>query len=436
MRTEWIKSQGHEMQGLWSRGVFQKVLRTPLTPQDKVFITRFHYTIKRKGVKFDKCTVRLVVQGQHLKRKGADGVGDYHDAFSPVPAASGFRTILSLATQLDMFTDHVDISQAFVQSELLPGDGHNGNVYISSPLGYDEDSQHIQRLLKPLYGMPSAARAWHTTMSAFLEREGCETVGFEKSMWRVVIDGHRILLGAHIDDFVIACDNRPVLDAFRKSLLEAFEGTYGGPLKHYLGCEFTRNHIAGTTTLSQKNYAEEILRSYGFWDILPRNTPMKPNTCLSKDDSNPKPDFHRRYCGIVGSLGYLVTDMSSGARKNKILETLEQNGTFCREQDGWDEQARQNRNQDRNSAVCKTTLACTTLGSASAMLTIVMDVKTMTQSVPMSRLEIVNGTTAGQGTWRCGLPAKFIDREQMSVQELMALKRMPHRTLNGHLYNQ
>ena len=63
-------------------------------------------------------------------------------------------------------------------------------------------------------------------MSAFLEREGCETVGFEKSMWRVVIDDHRILLGAHIDDFVIACANLPVLDAFRKRLLEAFEGTH------------------------------------------------------------------------------------------------------------------------------------------------------------------------------------------------------------------
>jgi len=124
-----------------------------------------------------------------------------------VPAASGFHTVLSLAIQLDMFTDHVDISEAFVEGELLPGDGHNGNVYISSPPGYEEDFRHNYRLLKPLYGMPSAARAWHTRMSAFLEREGCETVGFEKSMRRVVIDGHLILLGAHIDDFVIACVN-------------------------------------------------------------------------------------------------------------------------------------------------------------------------------------------------------------------------------------
>jgi len=194
-------------------------------------------------------------------------VGDDDDAFSPVPAAVGFRTILSLPTQLDMFTDHVDISQAFVQSDLLLGDNHNGNVHISSPLGYEEDSRYIYRLLKPPYGMPSAARACHTTMSVFLEREGYETVNFKKSTWRVVIGGHRILLGAHIDVFVIACANWLVLDTFRKRLLETFEGTHEGPLKHYLGCGIARDHITGTTTLSQKHYAKEILRSYGFWDI-------------------------------------------------------------------------------------------------------------------------------------------------------------------------
>jgi len=53
-------------------------------------------------------------------------------------------------------------------------------------------------------------------MSAFLQGEGCEIVGFEKSMWKVTIDGHRILLGKHIEDFVMACTNQQVLDAFRQ----------------------------------------------------------------------------------------------------------------------------------------------------------------------------------------------------------------------------
>jgi len=122
-----------------------------------------------------------------MRRKGEDSICNYNDAYSPVSAANGFHTILSLATQQNMFTDHVDISQAFVQGEQLPGDGHNGKVYISSPPGYDKDPLYGYHLLQPLYSMPSAARAWHATMSAFLAKEGCATVGFEQSMWTVSV---------------------------------------------------------------------------------------------------------------------------------------------------------------------------------------------------------------------------------------------------------
>ena len=70
-----------------------------------------------------------------MRRKDDTGVGDFEDAFSPVPHASGFHTILSLATQHHMLCDHVDISQAFVQGDLLPGDGHNGKETSPHRLG-------------------------------------------------------------------------------------------------------------------------------------------------------------------------------------------------------------------------------------------------------------------------------------------------------------
>jgi len=88
MKNEWIRSQTREMYGLWRKGVFQKVLRSSFTLQDCVFTRRFHYKIKRKEEGCDKCTVtvRLVGQGQHMCRKGEDGVGDDNDPHSPVPA--------------------------------------------------------------------------------------------------------------------------------------------------------------------------------------------------------------------------------------------------------------------------------------------------------------------------------------------------------------
>jgi len=57
VKADWIKSQTSEMNGIWRRGVFQKILCLSLTPQDRVFTSRFHYKIKRKGGEFDKCKV-------------------------------------------------------------------------------------------------------------------------------------------------------------------------------------------------------------------------------------------------------------------------------------------------------------------------------------------------------------------------------------------
>ena len=179
MKDAWIAAEKLEMEGLSRRKCWVRVLKSTLTAQDKVFSTRFHYKIKRKQGQFEKCKVRLVVQGQHMHRKDDQGRGDFEDAFSPVPHASGFRTILALATQNNMHCDHVDISQAFVQGDLLPGDGYNGKVYISAPPGYNEDPNYVYQLRRPLYGMPSAARAWHHTISCFSCRNVSATPGSE-----------------------------------------------------------------------------------------------------------------------------------------------------------------------------------------------------------------------------------------------------------------
>ena len=147
-------------------------------------------------------------------------------------------------------------------------------------------------------------------MSAFLLTQGCTKVGYEESMWMATSNGHQILFAAHIDDFIISCAHRPTLDAFRNALLARFDGTTDGAIQTYLGCEIERDMSTGTTTLSQKHYAEDILRTYGFWGSLPLATILPPHTRLSKDDCDSAPEraFHLRYRGSVGSLGYLVYD--------------------------------------------------------------------------------------------------------------------------------
>jgi hypothetical protein len=307
----WKESETKEMEGLKARGCIKRVHRRDLIDGvDKVFQSRFHYKIKRHADgTLNKFKVRLVCQGQHMQKSV-----DYADAFSPVPHASGFRTLVALAAANDMEMDQVDISQAFIQGDLLPGDGRRGRVFIAPPPGYPEEENIVWQLMRPLYGMPQSARCWHLTMSKWLKDEGFHTVGYEKSMWCIQKDGHKIIMGSHIDDFIICSTSREMLDDFRKRLIGTdgvggrFDGTYEGPLDHYLGCEIRRDRPKRKAIITQANYARHILESEGMWDCNPKLTPMMPNTRLSKADqpSVADPVLHKRYRGLVGKLGYLV----------------------------------------------------------------------------------------------------------------------------------
>ena len=156
--------------------------------------------------------------------------------------------------------------------------------------------------------MPQSARCWHLTMSNWLKNEGFNTVGYEKSMWCKEENGHKIIMGSHIDDFIICSTSRQMLDHFRKRLLEKFDGDYLGPINHYLGCEIERDRKSKTAIITQKNYSKHILQANGMWDCNPKYTPMVPNTRLSASDCPDVPDpvLHKRYRTIIGQLLSLI----------------------------------------------------------------------------------------------------------------------------------
>ena len=149
-------------------------------------------------------------------------------------------------------------------------------------------------------------------MRAFLRREGCETVGFQNSMWRVVIDGHLILLGVNIDDFETARANlnRQILDTFRKRLLEAFEGTYEGPLEHYFGCEIARDPVEAPL-LSLNSITPKRFCNRMDVEIFHRVPHLwKPTLAFKTTVATPSSQLQTRLTPsdrcIVRSLGYLV----------------------------------------------------------------------------------------------------------------------------------
>jgi hypothetical protein len=62
--------------------------------------------------------------------------------------------------------------------------------------------------------LPSSNGAWHITLSKWMRYEGFNTVGFEKSMWYKEEDGECLMVGAHIDDFLVGCTSQATIHAF------------------------------------------------------------------------------------------------------------------------------------------------------------------------------------------------------------------------------
>jgi hypothetical protein len=74
----------------------------------------------------------------------------------------------------------VDLTQGFIQAELPKG----GKTVSITPLqGWEDDPDTVYEVRKPIYGMPHSGKCLHKTWSQWLNSEGFESVGYERSLW-------------------------------------------------------------------------------------------------------------------------------------------------------------------------------------------------------------------------------------------------------------
>jgi hypothetical protein len=90
----WLRAEGDEWQGLWEKSTLKKWNRSDLLPNDRVFISRYVYKIKRsaKTGKAYRFKTRMIVRGFEVEK----GV-DYVDNLSPTPGLAVARLMMSLA---------------------------------------------------------------------------------------------------------------------------------------------------------------------------------------------------------------------------------------------------------------------------------------------------------------------------------------------------
>nr|GEW29702.1 hypothetical protein [Tanacetum cinerariifolium] len=106
---------------------------------------------------------RLVAQG-HAQEEGID----YEEVFAPVARIEAIRLFLAYASFMRFMVYQMDVKSAFLYGTI------EEEVYVCQPPGF-EDPDHpekVYKLVKALYGLHQAPRAWYETLANYLLENG------------------------------------------------------------------------------------------------------------------------------------------------------------------------------------------------------------------------------------------------------------------------
>lgn len=155
-KIEWRKAMDDEYQSLIKNNTWQ-LINAP--KGESIIDNKWVFKIKRRpDGSVERYKASLVARGFTQKY----GI-NYKETFSPVVRHSSIRAILAICAARKMTLLQFDVKTAFLYGELTE------NVYMKQPVGYNDGSGKVCKLLKSLYGLKQASRCWNSKFTAFIE---------------------------------------------------------------------------------------------------------------------------------------------------------------------------------------------------------------------------------------------------------------------------
>ncbi|GJW42026.1 putative ribonuclease H-like domain-containing protein, partial [Tanacetum coccineum] len=104
---------------------------------------------------------------------------DYDEVFAHVARIEAIRLFLAFASFMGFVVYQMDVKSTFLYGTI------DEEVYVSQPLGFvDPDyPKKVYKVVKALYGLHQAPRAWYATLSTFLEEHGYKRGTIDKTLF-------------------------------------------------------------------------------------------------------------------------------------------------------------------------------------------------------------------------------------------------------------
>ncbi|GKD91217.1 putative ribonuclease H-like domain-containing protein, partial [Tanacetum coccineum] len=203
---------------------------------------------------------RLVVQGYRQE----EGI-DYDEVFALVARIEAIRIFLDFASYMGFIVYQMDVKSAFLYGTI------DKEVYVSQPLGFVDRKfpKNVYKIVKALYGLHQAPRAWYATLSTFLLKSGYRRGTIDNNIFIKKDKNDIILVQVYVDAIIFGSTKRSWCDEF------------------------------------EDKYVAEILKKFDFASVKTTSTPIETQKCLTKDEEAADVDVHL-YRSMIGSLMYLT----------------------------------------------------------------------------------------------------------------------------------
>ncbi|GKD70989.1 putative ribonuclease H-like domain-containing protein, partial [Tanacetum coccineum] len=193
----------------------------------------------------------------------------------------------------------MDVKSAFLYGTI------EEEVYVHQPLGFVDHAHpnKVYKVIKALYGLHQAHRAWYETLSSFLMENGFRRGTIDKTLFIKKKKSNIMLVQVYVNDIIFGSTKQSMYIEFEDCIHKRFQMSSMGKLTFFLGLQVKQ--LPKGIFISQDKYVADILKKFDFLSIRTATTPIKSNKPLVKDKDGIDVDVHV-YRSMIGSLMYLT----------------------------------------------------------------------------------------------------------------------------------
>ncbi|GJZ90010.1 putative ribonuclease H-like domain-containing protein [Tanacetum coccineum] len=209
------------------------------------------------------------------------------------------KIFLAFSSYMGFIVYQMDVKSAFLYGKI------DEEVYVSQPPGFVDPKfpKKVYKVVKALYGLHQAPRAWYATLYNFLLKSGYRRGTINKTLFIKKDKNDIMLVHVYVDDITFGSTKKSWCDEFKALMKSKFQMSSMGDLTFFLGLHVKQKEDG--IFISQDKYVAEILKNFDFASIKTASTLIKTHKPLIKDDEAADVDVHL-YRSMIGSLMYLT----------------------------------------------------------------------------------------------------------------------------------